>query len=76
MLTHVRQCTEAETYRLKNSDECKLSGGQYRVLKYRGTPSNYRVIKSFFASIATCFCFSYRLPLQRSFLIYSSIITN
>ena len=33
-------------------------------------------LKVFFASIATCFCFSYRLPLQSTFLIYSSIITN
>ena len=33
-------------------------------------------LKIFFASIATCFYFSYRLKLQSSFLIYSSIITN
>ena len=25
MLTHVQQCTEAETHRVKNSDEWKLS---------------------------------------------------
>ena len=49
---------------------------RYIFLKYRGIPSNSRVIESFFASIATCFCFSYRLQLKRSFLIYSSIITN
>ena len=42
-------------------------GGQYRVQKYRGTflAPVLRLIlgslKVFFASIATCFCFSYRL---------------
>ena len=48
-------------------------GTEYR---YCGTLFNSRVIESFFASIAICFCFSYRLQLQKSFLIYSSIITN
>ena len=52
-------------------------GTEYRYrgtffIKYHGTSFNFKVIESFFASIATCFCFSYRLQLQSSFLIYSS----
>ena len=47
------------------------SGGYYRVLKYRGTVLRLILgsLKVFFASIATCFCFSHRLQLQSSFLI-------
>ena len=68
MLTHVRQCTEAETYRLKNSDECKLSGGQYRVLKYRGTPFNYRLIKIFFCKHCDMFLFFVSIAASKEFL--------
>ena len=44
--------------------------------KYRGTPSNFKVIESVFASIATCFCFSYRLQFQRNFSIYSRLVLS
>ena len=49
---------------------------RYFFMKYRGTLSNSRVIEIFFCKHCGMFCFSYRLQLQRNFLIYSSIITN
>ena len=66
------------------------SGGQYRVVKYRstflvplpvpstGTPSNYRVIESFFGKHCDMFLFFVSIAASKEFLdlLCSSIITN